>query len=109
MQLDYLCGLRSDRAIKEALAKLPSGIYATYDEILRQLCTKNPDDVEDMRRILRWLVFSMEPLTLQQLAEIVSIRPEDRSLDESGISTDALDLASCCGSCLALVPFHTLE
>jgi hypothetical protein len=104
LQLEYICGLRSDRAIKEALVKLPSGIYATYDEILYQLCTKNPDAVEDMNRILRWLVCSMEPLTLEQLAEIISIRSEDRSLDESGIATDFMDLAACCGS---LVTVHT--
>ena len=106
LQLDYICGLRSDRAIKEALVKLPSGIYATYDEILHQLCTKNPDDVEDMKRILQWLVCSMEPLTLEQLAEIVSIRPGDRVLDQSGIATDLMDLAACCGS---LVAVHTQE
>lgn len=106
LQLDYVCGLRSDRAIKEALVKLPSGIFATYDEILHQLCTKNPDDVEDMKRILQWLVYSMEPLTLEQLAEIVSIRPDDRSLDESGIATDLMDLAACCGS---LVAIHTQD
>lgn len=102
LQLDYICGLRSDRAIKEALVKLPSGIFSTYDEILYQLCTKNPDDVEDMKRILQWLVYSMKPLTLEQLAEIVSIRPDDRTLDESGIPTDLMDLAACCGSLVAI-------
>lgn len=106
LQLDYVCGLRSDRAIKEALVKLPSGIYATYDEILHQLCSKNPDDIEDMKRILHWLACSLEPLTLDQLAEIVSIRAEDRSLDKSGIATDPMDLAACCGS---LVTIHIQE
>jgi hypothetical protein len=40
----------------------------------------------------------MEPLTLEQMAEVVSIRSDDRSLDESGIATDLMDLAACCGS-----------
>ena len=83
--------------------ELPSGVFATYDEILYQLCTKNPDDVEDMKRILQWLAFSMEPLTLQQLAEIVSIRPNDRALDDSGIPTDLTDLAACCGSLVTIL------
>lgn len=103
LQLDYVCGLRSDRAIKEALAKLPSGVYETYDEILQQLCSKNPDDMEDMKRILQWLTCSLEPLTLEQLAEVVSIRPEDPRLDASGIATDPMDLAAYCGS---LVTVH---
>jgi hypothetical protein len=45
LHLGYVCGLKSDRAIKEALIKLPSGIYATYDDILRQICSKRPDDL----------------------------------------------------------------
>lgn len=98
LQLDYICGLKSDRAIKEALAKLPSGIYATYDEILLQLCAKHPDDIEDMRLILQCLQYSIVPLTLPQIAEILSIRPGDRTLDESGIVTDLMDLAASLGS-----------
>jgi len=34
----------------------------------------------------------MVPLTLEQVAEIVSIRPGDRKLDQSGIPTDLQDL-----------------
>jgi hypothetical protein len=102
LQLDYICGLKSDRAIKEALIKLPSGIYPTYDEILHQLCSKRPNEIDDIRRILQWLLYSMVPLTLEQVAEVVAIRPEDKRLDESGISTDLLDLAASLGSLVAL-------
>jgi hypothetical protein len=106
LHLDYVCGLKSDRAIKEALIKLPSGIYATYDDILRQICSKRPDDLEDIKRILQWLMYCMVPLTLQQVGEIVSIRPGDRILDKSGIATDLLDLVACLGS---LVTLHTQD
>jgi hypothetical protein len=98
LQLDYICGLKSDRAIKEALVKLPSGVYATYDEILRQLCAKRPDDVEDMKLILQLLLYSIVPLTLPEIAELLSIRPGDTVLDESGIATDLMDLAALLGS-----------
>ncbi|KFY35817.1 hypothetical protein V494_05576 [Pseudogymnoascus sp. VKM F-4513 (FW-928)] len=98
LQLDYIGRLKSDRAIKEALIKLPSSIYETYDEILNQLCCKNPDDIQDIKRILQWLLCSRVPLTLEELAEAISIRPGDETLDESGIATDIMDLAACCGS-----------
>lgn len=98
LQLEYISGLKSDRAIKEALIKLPSGIYETYDEILNQLFTKRPNDIEDIKSILKWLLCSRIPLTLQELAEAISIRAEDKMLDESGIATDIMDLAACCGS-----------
>jgi len=103
LQLDFICRLKSERAIVEALSKLPSTVFQIYDDILGGLIQKYPDDVEDIGRILRWLVGSMVPLTLNQLAEAISIRPQDRYLDRSGIATDVLDLATCCG---ALVTVH---
>jgi hypothetical protein len=106
LQLDYICGLKSDRAIKEALVKLPSGVYATYDRILHQLCAKRPDDIEDMKMILQWLQYSIVPLTLPQIAEALSIRPGDTALDESGIATDLMDLAASLGS---LVTIYTQD
>src|ERR1700709_2438525 len=106
LQLDYICRLRSDRAIKEALITLPSSIYPMYDDILQDLVSRNPDDVDDIRRILQWLVGSIVPLTLEELAEAVSVRIEDRNLDHSGIATDLKDLAACCG---ALVTVRTQE
>jgi len=106
LQLDYLCGLKSDRSIKEALDKLPTSINATYDEILQQLCTQNPENIDEIRLILEWLVGSSVPLTLDQLAEAVSIRPGDRRLERDGIATDAMDLAASCGS---LVTIYTQE
>ena len=84
------------------MSELPSTVYATYDEILRHLWEKNPTDVDDARTILQWLVYCETPLTLRQVAEIVSIRPGDQNFDESGIATDLLDLAACLGSLVSL-------
>jgi hypothetical protein len=99
LHLDYLSRLRSDRAILEALDRLPSHIYETYDEILLQICTKQPDDLQDIVRVLHWLAYSIVPLTLEQASEIVSIRPEDETLDPLGIATD---LAASLGSLIIL-------
>jgi hypothetical protein len=106
LQLEYICGLKSDRDIKEGLAKLPSSIYATYDQILGQIYSRRPNDVDDIRKILQWLTYSKVPLTLEQIAEVISIRAEDRMLDESGIATDPLDLAASLGS---LITLHTQD
>jgi hypothetical protein len=102
LQLDYICGLKSDRAIKQALAELPSGVYETYDEILYELCSKGPGEAEEIKKILQWLVYSIVPLTLRELAEAVSIQPGDITLDKSGIATDVMDLAASCGGLVTL-------
>lgn len=102
MQLDYICGLKSDWSIKDALQTLLIGINATYDEVLQQLCVQHPESIDDIKLILRWLVGSAVPLTLDQLAEAVSIRPGDERLERDGIATDPMDLAACCGSLITL-------
>jgi hypothetical protein len=107
LHLDFICGLRSDRSIKEALVTIPSTMYHTYDEILEQLMFKNPESIEDIKSILQWLAYSMVPLTLEQLAEAISIRPEDSSLDEAGIVTDAMDLVALCGTLVTAKPQNT--
>jgi hypothetical protein len=48
----------------------------------------------------------MVPLTLEQVGEIISVRPGDTSLDKSGIATDLLDFAASLGS---LVTLNTQE
>ena len=55
-----------------------------------------------MKLILQWLQCSIIPLTLEQVAEIVSLRPGDQTLDESGIATDLLDLAASLESLVTL-------
>lgn len=102
MQLDYICRLKSDRDIKEVLDTLPTDINATYNEIIQQLCIQYPESIGEIRAILRWLVGSTVPLTLDQLAEAVSIRPGDESLERDGIATDFMDLAACCGSLVTI-------
>jgi hypothetical protein len=72
LQLDYVCKLKSDRAIKEALIALPSGVY-------------------------------------EELAEAVSIQPDDRMLDQSGIATDVMDLAASCGGLVTIRTQDTSE
>ena len=48
----------------------------------------------------------MVPLSLEQVAEIISMRTSDAELDQSGIATDLLDLADSLGS---LVTLYTLD
>lgn len=102
LQLEYLCRLKSVRAIKEALNKLPTGVHATYDKIIQQLCNQYPESIEEIKTILRWLIGSRVPLSLEQLAEAVSVRSEDERLDRDGIAIDPMDLAELCGSLVTI-------
>lgn len=81
---------------------LPHGLEETYDGVLRRIMSSNPDRIEELKFIFRWLIGGECILNLEELAEAVSISPEDRVLDLDGIATDPEDLAAF-GSSLVTV------
>ena len=92
----------TDRAIKAALTSLPKGLDDTYERILQQIISKTPEKIEEVKAILQWLVESMAPMTLYELAEAISIQSDDTSLDPDGITTDPEDLVAMCRSLVVL-------
>lgn len=67
-------------------------------QILVQLIDHHPEERDDMKAMLRWLVGAMAPLTLEEIAEGISLRDGDKALDGEGIATDPTSLASLLGS-----------
>lgn len=51
--------------VRKKLKALPKGLYEMYDSILRAI---HPDAIETARHILQWVVTTMRPLSLQELA-----------------------------------------
>jgi hypothetical protein len=73
MQLKALKSAKSQSAIQEALANLPTGLDKMYDQALSRI---HPDNQEQAIRALNWLAFSIRPLTLSELAEAMAIDPK---------------------------------
>lgn len=102
MQLDYISGLKSDRAIRNALEDLPSGLDKVYDQVLAHIVRKPGYDPEVVRTILIWVSSSYNLMTINEIAEAVSIQPEDKTFDYENVATDPEDLVGLCGSLLRL-------
>jgi hypothetical protein len=98
VQLDYISTLMSDGAIKKALLNLPSGLDSTYEQILQRILCRSPDDAQMVKLIFLWLVQSYHHMTLQELAEAVSIQMMDTRLNFENVATDPEDLVALCGS-----------
>jgi len=87
LQLDALSRLRSESKIRSAMIELPVTLDTFYDRILFDI--QDEDDQEIAVRALRWLGGAARPISLEELAEAVIIRPdavpyvcdEDRFLD----------------------------
>ena len=102
IQIDKICGLRTDREIKESLGKLPIGLDDTYTRILSQIKAERADAIQDIRQIFEWLVGSLCPITLGEISEALAIRPGDLALDQDGIANDVEDIPLLCGSLVKL-------
>lgn len=108
LQLEYLCTMRTDGAIRKALHNLPHGLDRTYDEILQQIMAKNTGSLVLIKEVLEWLMESVEVMHLDSLAYAVSIHPEDTTFEEDNIVTDPEDLAAICGSLILVELSHGL-
>ena len=106
MQLDYVAGLKSDRAIRNALQDLPSGLNEVYDQILAQLSSKPGYDPHLIRTILLWVSSSYTLMSTNEIAEAASMQPDDTRLDFDNVATDPDDLVALCGSLLRMERSH---
>ena len=82
-QLDNLRKCIKRSKLQETLRNLPKTLDATYERIL---CSIDQDYEEDVLKILRWLCFTIRPITLDEMVEVLAtdisgypcFRPEER-------------------------------
>ncbi|KAK1242542.1 hypothetical protein MKX08_005354 [Trichoderma sp. CBMAI-0020] len=79
-QFDHLQRLKSPAEIRRALRQLPQGLDETYERILRNI---DPVYQAQVASCLKWLALSLCTLTIDELAEIFILQPEnDPIIDE---------------------------
>ena len=76
LQLDALKQANDPKAVGEALIDLPQGLDETYD---RTLLSLNENQQVQAIRALKWLAFSLRPLTVGEISEAVIIDTADES------------------------------
>lgn len=72
-QLDILSRCLSLSKLRHTLDALPPTLDGTYDRIL---CNIDPMFKRETLHILQWLAYSMRPLTINQVAELVAFDVE---------------------------------
>ncbi|KAJ7114064.1 ankyrin repeat-containing domain protein [Mycena epipterygia] len=60
---------RTPNKLHETLENLPRDLPGSYDRFLELL---DPEDFIDVVRVLRWIIFSFEPVTLDKLADALA-------------------------------------
>jgi hypothetical protein len=86
--------------LRKALATLPATLDQAYERIL---CAITEEESKYALRILRWLAFSIEPLSLNEVAEAVAIDiTRDPAFDRDEVLEDPLDALGICSSLVTI-------
>ena len=97
-QLDLLSRKRTPGGVREALKHLPPTLEKTYEQLL--LGIEEGEDRDLTRQILETVTFSLRPLTVDKVSEILQITPGMGKLDESKRLNNPRDILAICGSLL---------
>ncbi|KAL2287892.1 hypothetical protein FJTKL_04679 [Diaporthe vaccinii] len=103
-QLDLFSRLTTDKAIRDGLRRLPRGLNKTYIQLLEEIRDKDTEHIGMITKALTWIVSSLVPLTLGQLAEAISIDSGDTHLAIDKMFNDEKDLLEMLGSLVIFDP-----
>jgi ankyrin repeat protein len=99
LQIQSLCTMKTDQAIREALADLPKDLSETFSRILRK---SGSSDQSLQTKTLQLVLAAYRPLTTDELREALSVTPGDATWDPSKVLNDIQSALACCG-CLLVV------
>ena len=97
--------LRTDYDIREALDDLPHGMEDTLSRALETIDAHPNSD--RLRRVLRLAIYSVQPLTLYELAEGVATGEMIDVWDPARVVTDPISLIDDCANLLVCAPSST--
>jgi len=99
-QLDELGKCLNQKMLQKALATLPSTLDQTYNRILAAISEEHS---QYALHILRWLAFSARPLSIDEVAEVVTIDAKrDPAFDRDEVLQDPLDALNICSSLITI-------
>ncbi|EUC45810.1 hypothetical protein COCMIDRAFT_94583, partial [Bipolaris oryzae ATCC 44560] len=105
LQIQTLCDMKTDHAIREALADLPKDLSETFARILRKSAQSGKSGSSDLalqRKTLQIVLAARQPLTMDELREALSVTPGDTAWDPSKLLNNVYSALACCG-CLLTV------
>jgi hypothetical protein len=98
LQIKELQNCYNEDELKDQLEGLPHDLDKVYDRIISALDERHR---EDAFKILQWLSFSVRPLELAEVAQVVGVVPDaDQGLrfKPSRVSSDTRSVLKICSS-----------
>ncbi|KAF9067573.1 ankyrin repeat-containing domain protein [Rhodocollybia butyracea] len=78
-QVTVLQRLKTPKAIRDALKKLPNSLEETYTQAFERM--RESEHVHDAGRLLMWLAYGFEPLSIGQVTDILAVDLEAQKFD----------------------------
>lgn len=92
LHLGIVDNARSARDLREVMKSLSDGYETTYEKILMTIQEHHTQSLDEIKLLLQWLVVGFGPVSTAQLAEVVSMRPGDDSLDFEGVPANVNEI-----------------
>ncbi|CAM1510491.1 Fc.00g008260.m01.CDS01 [Cosmosporella sp. VM-42] len=99
-QLQTLRRCATPVAVRKVLTDLPKSLEAYYTRVLESVDTSNRST---MQNLLRWVAFSLRPLSLDELESAIAINVEDNDVPFFDEQLELLDLEGFLDSCSTFV------
>ena len=99
LQIESLCFMKTDNAIRQALRDLPKDLSETFSRILHR---SRGLGVPYQKRILELVTAAQRPLTAEELREAISVVPGDAIWNPAKALNNVFSVLTCCGSLLVI-------
>ncbi|KAK3378979.1 nacht domain-containing protein [Lasiosphaeria ovina] len=98
LQFESLCNAKTDEAIRQALADLPSDLPNTFLRVMRRSAELGGGSRDYQTRIFELITAAHRPLTAEELREALSVAPGETAWDPGRLLHDIYSALACCGS-----------
>ncbi|KAF9060541.1 ankyrin repeat-containing domain protein [Rhodocollybia butyracea] len=85
-QVTVLQQCKTPKAIQDALKKLPKSLEETYTVVIKRI--SESEHADDAGRLLRWLTYAFEPLSIAQVTEILAVELDEQIFDPAARSLE---------------------
>lgn len=99
LQVDQLRLLEHEKDLRARLGKLPKDLKSSYDEIYQRIEDRPEYSRDRTFRALKWVMYSPEPLSTEELLDAIRVDPEMETIDEP----DEVDEDQLIGWCANLL------
>ncbi|KAF5975896.1 heterokaryon incompatibility protein het-E-1 [Fusarium coicis] len=92
--IEDICSRKTDPEIRQALQLIPADLPATFDRALGRIVKRRNQDVA--KKAFMWANATLQPLTLPQLREALSIKPGQHTLCQEDLISGIERLTAWC-------------